>query len=71
MIFDFILEQKGVSLLDAYDKWRNMADPQVCCDYSLHVTVTDLNDKVIERNFRKTYVHDYRIILMEIIFQMT
>ena len=37
---DFVLDQKGVPLLEAYDKWRNWADSKVCCDYALHVGVT-------------------------------
>ena len=43
---DFVLDQKGVPLLDAYDKWRNWADNKVCCDYGLHVAVTYWNDNV-------------------------
>ncbi|WAR03162.1 DPYS-like protein [Mya arenaria] len=46
MIMDFVLDQKGVPLLEAYDKWRNWADSKVCCDYSLHVAVTYWNDSV-------------------------
>lgn len=46
MIIDFVLDQKGVPLLEAYDKWRNWADPKVCCDYGLHVAVTYWNDSV-------------------------
>ncbi|CAG2222629.1 DPYS [Mytilus edulis] len=37
---DFVLDQKNVSLLEAYDKWRNWADSKVCCDYALHSCVT-------------------------------
>uniref|UniRef100_H2ZLB8 dihydropyrimidinase n=1 Tax=Ciona savignyi TaxID=51511 RepID=H2ZLB8_CIOSA len=40
MIIDFVLDQKGVSLIEAYDKWRGWADPKVCCDYSFHIAVT-------------------------------
>ena len=43
---DFVLDQKGVPLLEAYDKWRNWADSKVCCDYALHVGVTYWNDSV-------------------------
>lgn len=46
MIMDFVLDQKGVPLLEAYDKWRNWADSKVCCDYALHVAVTYWNDSV-------------------------
>ncbi|KAL4225735.1 hypothetical protein ACF0H5_016424 [Mactra antiquata] len=46
MIIDFVLDQKGVPLLEAYDKWRNWADNKVCCDYGLHVAVTYWNDSV-------------------------
>merc|ERR1712136_591290 len=40
MIIDFVLDQKGVSLIDAYHKWRSWADPKVCCDFSFHIAVT-------------------------------
>ncbi|XP_077978343.1 dihydropyrimidinase-like isoform X2 [Glandiceps talaboti] len=48
MIMDFVMPQKGESLIGAYDKWRARADPKVCCDYSLHVAVTWWSDKVAE-----------------------
>ena len=46
IVVDFVLDQKGVPLLEAYDKWRNWADSKVCCDYSLHVGVTYWNENV-------------------------
>lgn len=46
MILDFVIPQKGKSLLEAYDRWRKTADPKVCCDYSLHVAVTWWGEQV-------------------------
>lgn len=46
MILDFVIAQKGQSLLEAYHLWRKTADLKVCCDYSLHVAVTWWSDKV-------------------------
>uniref|UniRef100_U5ERH4 dihydropyrimidinase n=1 Tax=Corethrella appendiculata TaxID=1370023 RepID=U5ERH4_9DIPT len=39
-ILDFVLPNKGQSLLEAYDEWRQRADPKVVCDYGLHVGIT-------------------------------
>ncbi|RVE53514.1 hypothetical protein evm_001884 [Chilo suppressalis] len=39
-IIDFVLPQKGQSLIEAYNNWRQKADNKVCCDYALHVGVT-------------------------------
>lgn len=46
IVVDFVLDQKNVSLLEAYDKWRSWADGKVCCDYGLHVAVTWWSDQV-------------------------
>uniref|UniRef100_A0A4W3H4Z1 Dihydropyrimidinase like 5a n=1 Tax=Callorhinchus milii TaxID=7868 RepID=A0A4W3H4Z1_CALMI len=35
-----VLPDKECSLLEAYEKCRNLADPKTCCDYCLHVGVT-------------------------------
>ena len=44
-IIDFAIpDPNNRSLLDAYEKWRQWADERVCCDYSLHVAVTDWKD---------------------------
>eukprot|EP00092_Neocalanus_flemingeri_P032815 GFUD01035690.1.p1 GENE.GFUD01035690.1~~GFUD01035690.1.p1 ORF type:complete len:504 (+),score=175.09 GFUD01035690.1:93-1604(+) len=48
MIIDFVIPSKGESLIDAYNKWRGWADAKVCCDYSLHMAITDWNEKVEE-----------------------
>ncbi|XP_034836960.1 dihydropyrimidinase isoform X1 [Maniola hyperantus] len=39
-ILDFVLPEKGQSLMEAYNNWREKADNKVCCDYGLHVGVT-------------------------------
>eukprot|EP01114_Cavostelium_apophysatum_P017245 TRINITY_DN5077_c0_g1_i4.p1 TRINITY_DN5077_c0_g1~~TRINITY_DN5077_c0_g1_i4.p1 ORF type:complete len:502 (-),score=96.38 TRINITY_DN5077_c0_g1_i4:58-1563(-) len=47
-LIDFVIPSKGQSLLEAYDQWRNWADPKVNCDYALHVAITWWSDKVAE-----------------------
>ncbi|XP_043117178.1 dihydropyrimidinase isoform X2 [Puntigrus tetrazona] len=49
MILDFVIPQKGCSLLEAYERWRTTADPKVCCDYSLHMAVTWWDDTGAKR----------------------
>ncbi|XP_023954836.2 dihydropyrimidinase isoform X2 [Bicyclus anynana] len=39
-VIDFVLPNKGQSLIEAYNNWREKADNKVCCDYGLHVGVT-------------------------------
>ncbi|XP_074659786.1 dihydropyrimidinase-like isoform X2 [Tubulanus polymorphus] len=46
MIMDFVMPQKGVPLLEAFERWRGWADPKVCCDYGFHVAVTWWCDSV-------------------------
>ena len=43
---DFVIPDRGESLLTAYDKWRGWADKKVNCDYSLHCAVTSWNEDV-------------------------
>jgi len=48
MIIDFVIPSRGESLVEAYHKWRNWADPKVCCDYGFHMAVTWWDPKVEE-----------------------
>lgn len=48
MLIDFVIPQKGQSLLEAFKQWKEWADPKVNCDYSFHVAVTWWSDKVSE-----------------------
>jgi dihydropyrimidinase len=43
---NFVLENRDMSLLDAYELNRKRADAKVCCDYALHACVYNFNDKV-------------------------
>lgn len=60
MVLDFVIPKKGSSLLEAYERWRQTADPKVCCDYSLHVAVTWWSDQVTITDY--TYLHNAEII---------
>lgn len=47
IVVDFVLPNKGESLLDAYHKWRTRATNKVCCDYALHVGIPSWSDEVL------------------------
>ncbi|XP_023300653.2 dihydropyrimidinase-like isoform X2 [Lucilia cuprina] len=47
-VIDFVVPDKGESLLTAYKRWRNWADGKVCCDFGFHVAVTWWSDSVSE-----------------------
>lgn len=49
MIIDHCVPARGQSLLEGYDTWRGRADPNVCCDYSLHVAITWWGDNTEEQ----------------------
>ncbi|KAG5857093.1 hypothetical protein ANANG_G00014910 [Anguilla anguilla] len=66
MILDFVIPQKGTSLLEAYDKWRSKADGKVCCDYSFHVAVTWWSDTVkqeMETLVREKGVNSFKMFM--------
>lgn len=47
-LVDFAIPEKGESLIETYNIWRQRADEKVCCDYGLHMAVTWWSDEVNE-----------------------
>jgi dihydropyrimidinase len=43
---DIVVPQPSQSLIEAYDKWQNLAKAVVCCDFALRVAVTSWSDEV-------------------------
>ncbi|KAL8568396.1 hypothetical protein ACOMHN_066711 [Nucella lapillus] len=46
MIIDVVCDQRGTSIVEAYEKWLSQAEGKVCCDFSLQVALTWWGDQV-------------------------
>ncbi|ESO12354.1 hypothetical protein HELRODRAFT_105292 [Helobdella robusta] len=48
MIFDYVVPELNQSILEAFNKFHEMASEKSCCDFSLHVCLTCWSDKVAQ-----------------------
>lgn len=72
MIFDFVIDPQS-TLLEGFSKWQEWASQGACCDYGLHVAITNWNDKTKEEMEILTHkgVNSFKMFMCYENMQMT